>query len=675
MKTIVRLLMLIAITISACQKEGGKELVPEGKTTGNVPFSFVAEIPNGSAVWPIKWKQGDIVFAVTQDGTWGKPESADKNAATVAEFVYSNDEFSTKAPIPEKTYTFNLVFSGYDQKTLHRSDGSSNRLEAIQVQDCNNPTAHLKTHDALAGQIANLKTPSSDRISVKMYHLYSLIKVTLTNMTSSPFTPASLDIEATNTIAGVYSIRFQPTPSAEYVSDGSKTISLTFKNAPELKVKQSLDVYFVMAPWVNDPGNLILTVTDTGHNSYSKSFPVNKASIQAGSFDHIGYEIREDIEWDKPRRVCEGSYGRMHRLNDGRLMLVYSNGPADDKNACVRFSSDMGQTWTEETIAIRSFVATHNAESTPVRCVNTEFLQLSPTHPSHPNRIIYAVNLRATDNKSSIYPICVACSTSDDNGNSWSEPKVIYESQRWKTDVAKGAWEPFVFELPDGKIQVYFTDNTPYYKLYDAGEQSDNNRRGNNISVIESTDGGDSWKDYRIVCHSEGGWDGMASVINHMGNMYLAVEHKDKRVTESMSIQLIKNSVDSNWPSIEFSNSKNRFYPFSHSSGFDEGAPYLAQTDNFFIISCQCSEGGETADNLVAEVRAIAKSEIGADGAFPERMKSKSRPMTPVINEISTISKKTAKWNSLCPLPNDEVYLVSEHRTAIYIVKGRLSAQ
>ena len=167
----------------------------------------------------------------------------------------------------------------------------------------------------------------------------------------------------------------------------------------------------------------------------------------------------------------------------------------------------------------------------------------------------------------------------------------------------------------------------------------------------------------------------MASVINHMGNMYLAVEHKDKRVTESMSIQLIKNSVDSNWPSIEFSKSKNRFYPFSHSSGFDEGAPYLAQTDNFFIISCQCSEGGETADNLVAEVRAIAKSEIGADGAFPERMKSKSRPMTPVINEISTISKKTAKWNSLCPLPNDEVYLVSEHRTAIYIVKGRLSAQ
>ena len=381
------------------------------------------------------------------------------------------------------------------------------------------------------------------------------------------------------------------------------------------------------------------------------------------------------IEWEEPRRICEGSYGRMHMLNDGRLMLVYSAGPADDKNACVRFSSDMGQTWTDETIAIRSFIATYEEESTPVRCVNTEFLQLSPSHPVHPNRIIYSVNLRATDNRSSIYPICIACAISDDNGLSWSKPVVIYESQRWKTDVAKGAWEPFVFEHPDGKVQVYFTDNTPYYKEYDAGELSDNNKRGNNISVIESVDGGDSWGNYRIVCHSEGGWDGMASLINYQGTMYLAVEHKDKRVTESMSIQLISNSIDSNWHSVETSNSKKRFYPFGQTSGFDEGAPYIIQTDNFIIISCQCSEGGETNDNLVAEVRAIAKSEIGADGSFPNKMIIRSRPMTPVIKLVSTVSKKTAKWNSLCPLPNDEVYLVSEHRNAIYIVKGKLLQQ
>ena len=75
----------------------------------------------------------------------------------------------------------------------------------------------------------------------------------------------------------------------------------------------------------------------------------------------------------------------------------------------------------------------------------------------------------------------------------------------------------------------------------------------------------------------------------------------------------------------------------------------------------------------MAEVRSIGKKEIDEDGLFPDRMKSKSRPMASVIKTVSTVSKKTAKWNSLCPLPNDEIYLVSEHRNAIYIVKGKIA--
>lgn len=665
-------MLFVAISSLSCDKSGENEK-NQGKAGESTPFTFNADTQDGAGDWVTKWRMGDIIYAVTEDGTWGKTENSDLNGKSIAEFAYSEEGFKTKATIPEGTHTFNLIYSGNAQKTLHRGAGSKNNLAANQVQDCNNPTAHIKNHDVIAGQIADLKTPASETINARMFHVYSLAKVTLINMTSKTFTPKSLSMEASTTLAGLHSIIYQQTPSAEYLSEGSNEISLTLLNPKELKRNESFDAYVIMSPIANYSGNLTLTVTDTDNNSYSKKLSFNNKTFAAGHQENIICEVKEDIEWGEPLRVCEGSYGRMHRLNDGRLMLVYSTGAADEKDACARFSSDMGQSWSEETIAIKSFVATFGSESTPVRCVNTEFLQLSPTHPSHPNRIIYAVNLRAMDNKSSIYPICIACSTSDDNGYSWSEPKIIYESQRWNTDVAKGAWEPFVNELQNGKVQVYFTDNTPYYKLYDSGELSDNNRRGNNISVIESEDGGDSWNDYRIVCHSEGGWDGMASVIQYQENMYLAIEHKDKRGEESMSIQLIKNSLGSNWASIETSNSKNRFYPFGHPDGFDEGAPYIVQTENHIIISCQCAEGGETTDNLVAEVRSIGKKEIDEDGLFPDRIKSKSRPMASVIKTVSTVSKKTAKWNSLCPLPNDEIYLVSEHRNAIYIVKGKIA--
>ena len=52
-----------------------------------------------------------------------------------------------------------------------------------------------------------------------------------------------------------------------------------------------------------------------------------------------------EVEWDAAslKRVTSGVYGRVKALSDGRLMLVYSDGPA----VCLRTSSDGGDSWSE----------------------------------------------------------------------------------------------------------------------------------------------------------------------------------------------------------------------------------------------------------------------------------------------------------------------------------------
>ena len=58
-----------------------------------------------------------------------------------------------------------------------------------------------------------------------------------------------------------------------------------------------------------------------------------------------GEDVR--IVWEEPKAVkygkytVTGGYPRVHRLNDGRLMLSYST----DNNAVAQFSTNDGETW------------------------------------------------------------------------------------------------------------------------------------------------------------------------------------------------------------------------------------------------------------------------------------------------------------------------------------------
>jgi len=391
------------------------------------------------------------------------------------------------------------------------------------------------------------------------------------------------------------------------------------------------------------------------------------------------------IEWSEPQQVVGsgGGYPRVHRLNDGRLMMSYSYG----FNGYALFSSDNGKTWPSSTLkkVMSSFVEKNEKGEALLSVAVPEFAQLSSTHPHHPDRIIFAGNYRPrttdgkTAGKSSVYPYTISISISDDKGKSWSEHEHVYMSDTWDTDVKIGCWEPFVLELPDGTVQIYFADETPYYRLGSAWH---------NISLIESKDGGDTWSDVRIVSQNSECRDGMPVVALYEDKLLLAIESTDYKGQRLHPI-VICNPIEDNWKTTVGKGSPYRFHPFQTSIKSEvvySGAPYIITTDNYIVYSYQIADWWQAPPGLTPsqqltqakqnndeehaamEVQVCPKSEV-KDGYF-YTMRAPSRPL-----EVDQSNRENALWNSLCDLGNDEILAVSQYKGKVYIVRGKISGK
>lgn len=364
------------------------------------------------------------------------------------------------------------------------------------------------------------------------------------------------------------------------------------------------------------------------------------------------------IVWDNPEMVVsKGGYPRVHRLNDSRLMLTYSNGG----HSYARYSDDDGYTWSDEAQKVISgFKENGKYGEVFVNASNPEFAQLSSSNQHKPGRIIFAVNYRPRDNKSSIHPYTIAISTSDDNGRTWSAVKHIYVSERWDKNVVRGCWEPFVLELPDGTVQIYFADETPYYREGASWQ---------NISVIESKDGGETWGDLRVVSQNGPHRDGMPVVILYNDMLYMAIESSEKDIR--LHPVVVCNPLVDNWKETVGRGSEHRFHPFDVSLESDDvysGAPYIIQTDNYLVYSYQISDDPDVvhdAKHSTLEVQVCPKSEIRRDGCF-YTMREPSRPID-VDQET-----ECALWNSLCDLGDDHIMVVSQYNAAVWTVRGKI---
>ena len=367
-------------------------------------------------------------------------------------------------------------------------------------------------------------------------------------------------------------------------------------------------------------------------------------------------EVADDpvVIWDEPVQIASpGVYGRVHRLDDGRLMACYSTG----SDAYIKFSGDEGATW-----AGAKCIFTHYLESGKTCNIdNPDFAQLSSTNPYKPRRIIYAVNERVrTSSGGNAFPYHISILTSDDNGVSWSSPRKIFSSNSYA-----GCYEPFVLELPDGTVQIYLSDESPYATATSITDQ--------NITLIESRDGGVTWGEPRLACYTKNSRDGMPTATIYDGKIYLAVEYSKPFGSEEFHPVVVYTDLSDNWSSYvgDFGDGVPRFDPFLESlqpTVFYNGAPYLAQTDNYFLIAYQTNRlpsGKKCYENSTLEVQVCPKSEM-VNGEF-KTMRSPSRPAG------IDMTKTYANWNSVNCIGGDEVMVVFSSNGAVFSVKGKVT--
>lgn len=360
------------------------------------------------------------------------------------------------------------------------------------------------------------------------------------------------------------------------------------------------------------------------------------------------------VQWEEPQRICPGYYARVHALNDGRYVLVYANGA----DGYLRYSSDGCRSFP---LAQKVFISSNFKSEAAVEVANSEFVQLSASNPHHPGRMIYAANLRPKKKASSKTPYSIAIITSDDNGAKWSEIRNLYSSRTWSTDVEKGCYEPCLLELPDGRLQIYFADETPYYK---------DGLNWQNISMIESSDGGDTWTpNPKVVSYNTKCRDGMPVPMLLNDRVFVAIEENGLGHPHFRP-KIVCTTLSDNWKTPVLSNSADRFNPLSTPIDSDRiyaGAPYLIHTDNYIVLSYLSSDGAAEpgTKNATMEIALCAIRQMKS-GKFTSAMQGRIRPF-----EVDQ-TKSQALWGSLCHTGEDTILAVTQWDGTVWLRPGRI---
>ncbi len=367
------------------------------------------------------------------------------------------------------------------------------------------------------------------------------------------------------------------------------------------------------------------------------------------------------IDWEASPVLDRGEWPRLRILADGRFALTYSKNRFSDvqgTDAVVRYSSDRGRSWGPAQTMIPQFVRPDGAGGRVAYHVfNPELVQLPPTHPVHPGRLVASANLRPEKNGPNS-PSSIGVAVSDDNGKTWSAVKTLLPvAGDAAVKGGRSCWEPFVQTLPDGTLHLYYSDIAP------IGPKRSLERH---VACFTSCDGGDTWSGPVVTLARFGAWVGMPSSLVYGDRIYLAHEARpDGQFRPFISMT----SLSTPWRE-----PPRTFDPFATPLGKTVycGAPYLVQTKNYFVLSGQSADTAQRKNPFAcAQMRVwvMPKKAMGAAGelnAFAPVADPMANMLPPMGYLVPTL------WNSLTPLDDDEVMAVCQRGADIHLVHGRI---
>lgn len=351
-------------------------------------------------------------------------------------------------------------------------------------------------------------------------------------------------------------------------------------------------------------------------------------------------EENPTIVWDASSRkllsdagsTVYNGYARIIQLKDKSLLLVYESNGA----ILLKTSTDAATTW--------SVAKTVVAKPTNANMTTPDILQLDN------GKILVFYNPRPTVTSERF---AIRVIESNNNGATWSNDQLLYEAGNSFND---GCWEPSAIQLPNGEIQLFFSNEGIYTT---SSEQ--------NISLLRSTDNGVSWTSTpEIASFNAGSRDGMPKPIYLPQTQTIVFSIEDNGGHE-FKPYTIRNTLTENWQTIVSGSSSNRNSALLNQlpSNIYAGAPYLAKLSSGKTLMSYQSTENKTSHGVGDAEMIVA---IGDKNA--QNFTHKTVP-------FSIPSTKNALWNSIVVLDDDTIIALTSTNsfstagaTEVWMVKG-----
>jgi len=271
------------------------------------------------------------------------------------------------------------------------------------------------------------------------------------------------------------------------------------------------------------------------------------------------------------RSLAYAGYPRLLRLRSGALMVVYEA----EGNAELIQSGDNGKTWSAPYVIMNRVNYTNpKGESTVINISNPELIQLRN------GDLVFACNYRPV--KQEIAPYSIVIKRSKDFGKTWLKEQKLYDAQPRFKD---GCWEPAMLQLPNGELQVYFSNEAPYIN---SDEQE--------ICLLSSRDNGKTWdKKPKTVSFRAGRRDGMPVPLLVGDEIIVSIEDNK---TKQFKPYIVRTKLSDNWSVPVLANSSNREYALKNeiNDSIYAGAPYLIRIPSGEVILSYQTTKNRTPD-------------------------------------------------------------------------------
>lgn len=205
-------------------------------------------------------------------------------------------------------------------------------------------------------------------------------------------------------------------------------------------------------------------LNNTPHTINSHAGVERYSSLEA---DHTTYRIIPKEELDIKGRP---TYPRIKQMSNGKWLLLFQ-GAQIGSYIYYSISSNL-ETWSYRKPLFSAYYVEHEQGKDHRRFSTADAVVLQN------GDILVACSYRANKGYKSDIDCGIMLRRSSDNGKTWSKEEIIYRGANW---------EPYLLQLPDGRIHCYFTDSKPAIK-------------NSGTSLIISSDNGKTWSEKQIVC-------------------------------------------------------------------------------------------------------------------------------------------------------------------------------